>query len=127
MYDELIIQIRQLQHWFKPNDSECFDPYEILEQAANAIENLDAIAHTYLETIHEIEDKHKWIPVTERLPEEGQYVLMCYCGNVYVYEFRVLSETDDKAEVCWEDDYGYFQSIEDEQFWMPLPELPKEK
>ena len=51
MYDGLIVQIRQLQHWFKPNESDQFDPYEILEQAADAIEELLKAAtamHTWI-------------------------------------------------------------------------------
>lgn len=75
MYDELIIQIRQLQHWFKPNESECFDPYEILGKAADAIEELQAVVDGLTAQTNMVFEKTegrtvikfepKWIPVTE--------------------------------------------------------------
>ena len=119
MYEELVSHLRECAK---------LDPSEnTFSEAADAIEYMKSYAKV-LEKIADYWCKRvpKWIPVTERLPEKGQYVLVYYCGNMYVYEFRVLSETDDKAEICWEDDYGYFQRIEDEQFWMPLPELTKD-
>ena len=63
----------------------------------------------------------KWIPVTERLPERGQIVLVC--GNrkgIYTAEFRI----DGK--------YPYFHKLNSKTHWckpthwMPLPEAPKE-
>ena len=66
----------------------------------------------------------KWIPVTERLPEEDADVL-CSRGNhigalidVYTY----------KGDGKWEDSYGYwnYTDIEGITHWMPLPEPPAE-
>lgn len=65
----------------------------------------------------------KWIPVTERLPEEGSEILVSRGGfigsmmNVYSY----------LGEDRWEDDYGYFGTAEEEGIthWMPLPEPPE--
>ena len=70
------------------------------------------------------QDAMKWIPVTERLPEENDDVL-CYRGNhigvlmdVYTY----------KGDNKWEDSYGYwnYTDIEGITHWMPLPQPPKE-
>ena len=56
----------------------------------------------------------KWIPVTERLPEHGQEVIV-YSGNVlkptvFAYQF-------------WNPKYDSWKHI---THWMPLPEPPKE-
>lgn len=65
----------------------------------------------------------KWIPVTERLPDEDDDVLCCR-GNhigalidVYTY----------KGDGKWEDSYGYwnYTDIEGITHWMPLPQPPK--
>jgi hypothetical protein len=56
----------------------------------------------------------KWIPVTERLPAQGQEVIV-YAGNilspvVMAYKF-------------WDKDFDTWLHV---THWMPLPEPPKE-
>lgn len=58
----------------------------------------------------DVEPKRKWIPVTERLPENGKYVL-AYSAD---YDYTTV-EARHKFEV--------FQITH----WMPLPEPPKEE
>ena len=94
--------------------SECALPYSALKdmrEAADAIEELS---------------KPKWIPVTERLPDNiGEEVLVCNedygksdlgFATVAVYNGNGWLE-------CW-DRKMYLASI---THWMPLPEPPKEE
>lgn len=78
------------------------------------------------------ENPNKWIPVSERLPEEskkclvtfkGGYVgIMCYASDLYrvdEYDF-----CDKKGKAGWHDydsEWGYY-SRDDVIAWMPLPE-----
>ena len=55
----------------------------------------------------------KWIPVTERLPEYGQQVIV-YTGNIL--SPMVL------PYIFWDKDYDAFAHV---THWMPLPEPPK--
>ena len=86
----------------------------ILDKAARAQH------HSYVRMLNltasrlrELEEKQRWIPVTERLPERGQEVLV-YAGDghkpeVYAYSF-------------WHKDFASFSRI---THWLPLPEPPE--
>ena len=131
MYDDLIVQIRQLQHWFKPNGSDQFNPYEILEQAANAIEELRK-AVLRLEDESGIYDElptfyiypTKWIPVTERLPKKPKNYPKCEIRRAY---FLVALESGCVKSLGYEFDRDEWQITGSPVVaWMPLPEPPKE-
>ena len=84
----------------------CVDCLEKLhKQAADAIEELS---------------KPRWIPVTERLPEEYVDVL-CYCSRNGQYGCGEWSK-EDNGTIYWTGLYGMIPT-----HWMPLPEPPKEK
>ena len=61
--------------------------------------------------------KPKWIPVTERLPEAGDTVLVCGSrGGVYtayMYRPNFWHKLNSKSHYC------------NPTHWMPLPEPPK--
>lgn len=61
----------------------------------------------------------KWIPVSERLPDNWQLVLVCNIREDWIgcWEYSCGEE--------WSDYYLTF-STSDITHWMPLPELPKE-
>ena len=69
----------------------------------------------------------RWIPVTERLPERKQDVLMCFdTGNMAVGWWY------DRDEVitfwsAYSDDGWYTDCDCEPLYWMPLPEPPKEE
>ena len=66
---------------------------------------------------------NNWIPVTERLPEDGQEVI--FCDRDVVYEgFYLTNRKTNKKE--WRPAYSSF-SIGGVTAWMPLPEPYREE
>lgn len=62
--------------------------------------------------------ERKWIPVSERLPEEGKQVLVCDDGGfIYTAEYEVSSD----GEPRWYESVEY-RPMDDVVAWMPLPE-----
>ena len=57
------------------------------------------------------ENPNKWVPVSERLPEDGKQVLCC---NKYGSVFT--------SELTWSKGYLMFGQHSDVIAWMPLPE-----
>ena len=146
MYDELV---KRLRCQLYGNCPACVNWYtEEVEpnlwrarcaaiDAADAIEELtaerDEVNADSWKTAFEVErDEHRWIPVTERLPENEVPVLV-------VRRFLGVKDCPPKtyvemAEYC----YGDWVADSDEYkiarhrhtdplFWMPLPEPPKEE
>ena len=124
MYEELIKRLRASCESCKLWDGykcclkgECSAQTRL--QAADAIERLDAIAQTYAETVHEIEDKRKWIPVTERLPEKIGYYL------AHIANINQMSRATDVVTL-WDGSHFHVGSFVVVTHWMPLPQPPKD-
>lgn len=102
---------------------------ETMTQAADAIEELS---------------KPRWIPVTERLPEAYQSVIVAvYCTDiVYLRDGETLEQAAERCQSyaaknpyvelgfvdkdgLW-NEYDGFAMVCSPSCWMPLPELPKE-
>ena len=151
MYDELVKTLRlRAALWEK-----MYDEDNVLKQAADAIEELIAKlnhADDQIERLVEAAEERRWIPVTERLPENDVHVLLsCKCGEgAYVCDgFHTEKystptqfyedidadydeETDEYyfPEGWWEviknwDDYSCVAIEDTITHWMPLPEPPK--
>ena len=115
MYDELVKRLWECasgecfncsQYTPTTNASVC--QKELMKQAADAIEELS---------------KPRWIPVTERLPKEGEFVLVY--GDLYPnkHDGGVIA-------VSKRMDWNYWQGFGRERditHWMPLPPPPKEE
>ena len=65
------------------------------------------------------EDEPRWIPVTERLPGDGEGVLVWGCGFIQLGWYDM-----DDGE--WRTEYFTYDDGE-VTHWMPLPKAPKEE
>lgn len=136
MYDELIKRLRTCAELhgecalclYQGNGCDAM-PETPLVQAADAIEKLS---------------KPRWIPVTERLPEAYQRVIVAvYCTDiVYLRDGETLEQAAERCQSyaaknpyvelgfvdkdgLW-NEYDGFAMVCSPSCWMPLPELPKE-
>lgn len=131
MYEELIGALKKCGY---PGDvhycRDCFlsdsgrtcHMKKLLSAAADVIEKLDAITQWQMLEIAAL-SKQKWIPVTERLPEEGKVVLIY--GDLYPIKLD-----GSVIAVSKRMDWNYWQGFGRERnitHWMPLPEPPKEE
>lgn len=62
------------------------------------------------------EAEQRWIPVTERLPKVGKFVLVT---DIYLDEATIARLIDDGG---WEDQHGNWSSFGCVSAWMPLPQ-----
>ena len=121
MYDELIKRLRETSIDFGESDHVSV----MLIEAADAIEELWKLFQSaekdnakltawYVEKCN----KHKWIPVTERLPEESGHYLVCYRSGKYVSWIQIDYWLNDR----------FLGGDHEKQVthWMALPEPPKD-
>lgn len=135
MYDELVKKIRHCatdpMHCLscsEDGDGRCFA--RLMTQAADAIEERCQQVDKFAEEAARLYAKlPRWIPVTERLPEEKTYVIILFdtiagkmAGVCFLYK-------DDEGHNCWTwlDRIG--RNLHDIQptHWMPLPKGPEEE
>ena len=112
MYDELIKRLRDSEHEIDCSlcDRDCCYPNGKVHGKCIIIEAADAI-----EVLSKKEKTTQWIPVTERLPEDGQWVL--------VWEWGRFAYVDKVHNGKWMIANSNYAEI---YYWMPLPEPPKE-
>jgi hypothetical protein len=132
MYEELIKRLRSHNGWALN---------ETLDEAADAIEGLSGLVDRYggetgIKNLEEYASKYwdllknapRWISVKERLPKDGEFVLVCnddkhmmiakYETETYEWYYKYTNydfdiwDNEEQGPVC---------------YWMPLPEPPKEE
>lgn len=104
-----------LEEWQKLCGWASCEVYQIISDAADAIERLTA-ENTALR------EKQRWIPVTERLPERDVQVLGWYKDNPFSqYRPEVVSWNGNG----WVFVYAH-RYVTNVTHWMPLPEEPEE-
>lgn len=98
MYYEAFETDTEWQRW----DGGCWIRYKMFERAVDAAPTIEI---------------PQWIPCSERLPSDGEYVLVAEKWHGYVWMWR-LQHIDD--EPTWEVN-GYNIDIDEAVAWMPLP------
>ena len=123
MCDELVKRLRNAAQWSDKGlvitPSICLEAAEAIEELSKENENLGKDLTSAVEMLKK-KRKPKWIPVTERLPENGEYVL-CFCRANIVCVLR-----RDKGGDWYENPTHVYMSGF-VTHWMPLPEPPKEE
>lgn len=100
----------------------------IVREAADLIERLTARCTRYAEEIAVAQERQRWIPVTERLPEatDGDYVLACVTWKDTHIDYQnavVMAFVSEEGLVDVEMDCV----LDGVTHWMPLPEGPEEE
>ena len=117
MYDELVERLHQriaLTHAGSPLQDDLREAAGAIEELSHEYEKLAEDFNGAVELLHKRE-KPRWIPATERLPEEDG----CYLVAVKNDHQRRYSKT------AWFSHSSWF-ARQDVTHWMPLPQPPKE-
>ena len=77
--------------------------------------------------LKELDEKQRWIPVTERLPkEDGSYLVRTASGTVTTARFYAFKSFPANKYLPAIHRNAAWQSNRNVTHWMPLPEPPKE-
>ncbi len=129
MYEELVNALRKAEREHKRFYSGATEESTLMHEAADAIEELQednaALNGTVSNLIGQIAElsKPRWIPVTERMPEEWTIVLT----------FQPTSDDKGIIQTCvyigipgkWRQAWNHEFLDLPVTHWMPLPEPPK--
>lgn len=125
MYDELVNRLRSIK------DSWQTEEENLMLEAADAIEELIREVADEHNARLDAEERQRWIPVTERLPEIGEIVLAYVDDLCLIIRAKIVDAKDYHGErrIDWArvDPDPFFLSCYTITHWMPLPEPPKEE
>ncbi len=130
MYEMLVEKLRlncAARELWLPLVPQYAEQINLLKEAADAIEELskenESLGKDLTSAVEMLKKKRKpkWIPVTERLPDYDEDVLVYANGLLRVWDrIKTLDDVD-----YWEDEYGYWVDFNDVDYWMPLPPSPE--
>lgn len=117
---ELVERLREL-----PRDTRkaTVEIYDLCIEASYEIEELTDRCARYAEGIAVLQERQRWIPVTERLPEDS--VKECIIFVPHIPE-NIVGLGRYLGSGRWVLD-GWYLTPEAVVYWMPLPEGPHEK
>ena len=118
MYEELVKKLRYLASVYSVCNGNTNEYYRRTVEAADAIEELQSVVEHYAEVC--VTEIPKWIPVEERLPEEDERVL------VVAHRINDNSPVVSIDSVEADDGELRFSLYRGVDYWMPLPDPPKE-
>jgi hypothetical protein len=72
-----------------------------------------------------VEDLPRWIPVSERLPDDQTELLVAFEDKTLGVGFSVFHHIDENEQPKWTDGNGC--ELKQPSHWMPLPEPPEVK
>lgn len=125
MYDELVKRLRSEAVYLPEKFSKNAELLDVLMKAADAIEDLICEVADEHNARLDAEERHRWIPVSERLMHSGWYLVACneWGGSA------VRKAIYDEATRKWlEFPCGGPKDITKfVTHYMPLPEPPKEE
>lgn len=126
----LVNALREHAEWAQANEWETpITLSDDLEAAADLIEKLTDRCARYAEEIAVAQERTRWIPVTERLPEEGVPVLINYIGTDGEVHADGVAVWTECGCFWWEGslaDCGEDVAVPITH-WMPLPDGPEEE
>lgn len=132
MYEKLVKELRELSHEFYLDDNNKYAE-EKLKEAADAIEELICMVADEHNARLDAEERQRWIPVTEALPEcdlgaEVGNIEWISCGMVHAGCFGRGGKYRDAYFRTWTD-AGEGMDAKDADYWraVTLPEPPNEK
>ena len=132
MYDELVKRLRDSAKMSEAlaillPHSEGNATAKLYNEAADAIEELTVVVRAQKAVLEKFP---KWIPVTERMPEEPGFYIV-YTDSSYnhirMLRYGMAAPVAFRDGNNWYDEKGQHIYSWLVKFWMPLTELPREE
>ena len=125
MYEELTKALRKQAHKLPEKFSRNAENIDLFLKSADAIEELSKQHEAQTQNIIALlNEKPRWIPVTDQLPEErGNYLVVINCPRG---QWDEICAFDVEKEWVSIDEYAEI-ATKWVTHWMPLPQPPKEE